>query len=387
MSDSPRKVNKAALIVMLLFVVAIIGVIIYANISSNSSYTSWESVLSFENILEADHIRTKDGFIEFNRDGAVKYTSGGNMAWNVSYKMEDPIADVSGDFAVFADRGSQTVHVTDGTGANHSFNVSEKIVQVNVADKGITAVRTNAGDSDRIYLYDINGNMLLDMKTDVKKSGFPITMALSDDGKKLVTSYFEVGQQNKGWLTFYNFDDVGQNYTDKIVGSFSYDENLIVDIRVLSDSRVAVFYADGCDLYKFREKPELIKSIKVDGGIEAVCDSGNGFAIAKKETEDNYSVSIYDLNGKVISQVISSMSFDTMRLENGELFLTSDDSYVIFRKDGDEKIRSRFDDAIRLIFPGGSKTEYVLVGENKTGIIHLRTLKEDAAEIADPNVQ
>lgn len=383
MNDSPRKVNKAAIIVMLLFVAAIAGVIIYANISSNNSYTSWETVLSFENIIEADFIRTKDGFIEFNRDGAVKYASGGNMVWNISYQMEDPIAAASGDFAVFADRGGQTVHVTDGTGANHTFNVSEKIVQACVADKGITAIRTNAGDSDRIYLYDINGNMLLDMKTEVKKSGFPITIALSADGKKLVTSYFEVGQENKGWLTFYNFDDVGQNYMDKMVGSFSYDENLIVDIRVLNDSRVAVFYADGCDLYKFREKPELIKSISVDGGIEAVCNSVNGFAIAKKENEDKNLITVYDLNGKAVTTVVSSMGFDTMKLENDELILTSDDSYVIYRKNGDEKLRARFDDAISLIYPGGSKNEYTIVGKNKTEIIHLRTLKEDAEKSAD----
>ncbi len=383
MNDSPRKVNKAALIVMLLFVAAIVGVIVYANISSNNSYTSWESVSSFENINEADFVRTHDGFIAFNRDGAAKYAAGGSIIWNISYQMEDPIAAVSGDYAVFADRGSQTVHVTDGTGSNHTFSVSEKIVQVCVADKGITAVRTNAGDSDRIYLYDINGNMLLDMKTDVKKSGFPITMALSDDGKKLVTSYFEVGQENKGWLTFYNFDDVGQNYSDKMVGSFSFDENLIVDIRVLNDSRIAVFYADGCNLYKFREKPELIKSIQVDGGIEAVCDSGNGFAIARKEAEDKNSITVYDLNGKEVTQIVSSMGFDTMRLENSELILTSDDSYVIYRKNGDEKLRARFDDAIRLIYPGSSKNEYTIVGKNKTEIIRLRTLKEDAAKTAD----
>ena len=383
MNDSPRKVNKAALIVMLLFVAAIVGVIIYANISSNNSYTSWESVTSFENIIDADFIRTQDGFIEYNHDGAVRYSSGGNMIWNISYQMEDPVAAASGNYAVFADRGGQTVHVTDGTGSNHTYSVSEKIVQVCVADKGITAVRTNAGDSDRIYFYDFNGNMLLDMKTEVRKSGFPITMALSDDGKKLVTSYFEVGQENKGWLTFYNFDDVGQNYSDKMVGSFSYDENLIVDIRVLNDSRVLVFYADGCNLYKFREKPELIKSIQVDGGIEAVCDSGNGFAIAKKEAEDGNSITVYDLNGKAVSQVVSSMSFNAISLENDELILISDDSYVIFRKNGDEKLRARFDDAIRLIYSGGSKNEYTIVGENKTEMIRLRTLKEDAAGTAD----
>ncbi|MBP5331870.1 MAG: hypothetical protein J6Y89_08475 [Lachnospiraceae bacterium] len=382
MNDSSRRPNKAAIVVMILFAAAIIGVIVYAVLGGKTSYTSWETTLSYGNIPDARYLRVKGGYIAYNSDGAGKYSGDGSVSWNISFSLEDPIAAANGDYAAFADRGGQTVHVTDGTGTNQSYTVSEKIAQICVADKGITAVRTNAGDSDRIYIYDINGNMLIDLKTDVKKSGFPITMALSGDGKKLVTSYLEVGQENTAWLTFYNFDDVGQNYSDKIVGSYSYEEELIVDIRFLNDSRVAVFYAGGCDVYKMREIPELVTNLRFDGGIEAVCGSDTGFAIARKET-DGVSVVVYDLNGKAVSTINSSMSFDTMSLENDELILTQDDSCVIYRKGGDEKLRARFNDTICLMYPGSGNAEYVVVGRNTTERIRLRTLKEDAARAAD----
>ena len=368
---------------IVVFIAAIIGVIIYAVIGQNKSYTSWETVSSFDNISDAGYIRVNGGFIAYNGDGAWKFSGDGSALWSISYSLEDPIAAASGQYAAFADRGGRTVHVTDGSGLNQSFTVSEKIVQICIADKGITAVRTNAGDSDQIYLYDINGNMLIDLKTDVKKSGFPITMALSRDGKKLVTSYLEVGQENTAWLTFYNFDDVGQNYSDKIVGSYSYNEELIVDIRFMNDSRVAVFYAGGCDLYKMREVPELIANIKVEGGIEALCDSDTGFAIARKEADNGITITVYDLNGKASAAINSSMSFDTMRLEGDELILTKDDSCVIYRKNGEEKLRARFNDAISLLYPGSGNAEYVVVGKNRTDLIRLRTLKEDAASAAD----
>ena len=379
MSDTPRRINKVALFIIVVLILAIAAVAIYAFAGGNTYYTSWESVSSFENIAEAGYIRAQNGYIAYNGDGARKYKYDDSPLWNISFVLEDPIAAASGEYAAFADRGRETVHVTDGSGSNHTFSVSDKIAQICVADKGITAVRTNGGDYDKICLYDIDGNMLIDLKTDVKKAGLPITMALSGDGKKLITSYFEVGQENKSWLTFYNFDDVGQNYADKIVGSYSYDEKLIVDIRFLNESRVIVFYADGCDIYKMREVPEVVKNLHFEGGIESVCTSGDGFAIARKETDGSVRITIYDLNGKEVSNINSSISFDTMRLENDELILTQDDSCVIYRKNGTEKLRARFNDVIRLIYPAQSNTEYVVVGESRTDLIHLRTLKEDTA--------
>ena len=383
MSDSPRRINRIAVFLIVVLVLAIGAVIVYAVLGTSSYYTSWEAVSSFENTSETGHIEADNGYIAYNSDGAKKYDLSRNPVWNISFVLEDPIAASVGKYAVFADRGGESVHVTDGTGSNHSFTVSDKISEVCIADKGTTAIRTNGGDHDNICLYDIDGNMLIDLKTDVRKSGLPITMALSPDGKKLVTSYFEVGQENKSWLTFYNFDDVGQNYADKIVGSYSYDEKLIVDIRFLNDSKVIVFYADGCDVYKMREIPEPLKSLRFDGGIEAVCSSGEGFAIARKETGGDILITVYDLNGKQISSINSSMSFDTMRLEDGELILTQDDSCVIYRSNGEEKVRARFNDVIRFIRRGKSKTEYVVVGGNRTDVIRLRTLKEDSAEAVD----
>ena len=57
-----------------------------------------------------------------------------------------------------------------------------------------------------------------------------VAMALSQDGRKLVTSYLSLGNGKlESWVTFYNFGDVGQNYVDNMVGSYSFE-----GIRILS---------------------------------------------------------------------------------------------------------------------------------------------------------
>ena len=101
--------------------------------------------------------------------------------------------------------------------------------------------------------------MLLDIRTEVRKSGFPVAMALSPDGSKLVTSYIQAGQNQESWITFYNFGDVGQNYSDKIVGSYSFKDSLIPDVRFIGNERVLVTSSDMSILYKFREVTEQIK--------------------------------------------------------------------------------------------------------------------------------
>ena len=378
MEETRASVNKIAVVIIVLLLAAICAVIVYAAVSRGTIYSSWEVAAEEKSIENAEYIRSEGGFIAYNHDGAEGHARDGSITWKISYHLSDPIADACGAYAVFADRGGQTVSLSDGTGANYSFSVSGEIEEVRVAAQGVTAIRTNEGTSDQIFIYDSKGNILLDMRTDVRKAGFPITFGFSSDGTKLITSYLEVGQENKSWLTFYNFGDVGQNYADKIVGSFSYDANIVADVRFLDDNNVAVFYSEGCDLYKFREIPEKTGTIDYPGGIEAICDHGGRFAVCSRSAEGAERIDIIGSDGKIAANIDTSMSFDSMELEGDELILIAADSCVIYKTNGNEKFRARLNERIGMMLPGNGKAEYVVAGEETVKHIHLRTLKEDS---------
>ena len=380
MEETRTSVNRIAVVIIFLLLAAIGAVIVYAAVSKGAVYSSWEVADETGTIEDAGFIRTDSGFIAYNHDGAEGHARDGSITWKISYHLSDPIADACGAYAVFADRGGQTVALSDGTGANYSFSVSGEIEEVRIASQGVTAIRSSEGTSDQIFVYDINGNMLLDMRTDVKKAGFPITFGFSSDGTKMITSYLEVGQENKSWLTFYNFGDVGQNYADKIVGSFSYDAEIVADVRFLDNNNALVFYSDGCDLYKFREIPEKIRSIDCPGGIYAICDHGGRFAISTRDEAGASKIDIFGTDGKSISSLVTGMGFDRMSLENDELILISSDSCVIYKINGKEKFRARMDERIKMMTPGNGKAEYIVAGEKTVTHIHLRTLKEDAKQ-------
>ena len=375
-----RPRSRGAVVVMAVLALGIIAVIIWTVVMKKTTYTSWESAGRTENIPGAVCMETDKGFILYNNDGAEGHDRSGNVIWKISYDLTSPIAAAGGDYAAFADRGANTVHVTDGGGSNNVINVSEKIAGLCVAGQGVTAIRTDGGDYDHIYIYDFSGNMLLDIRTEVRKSGFPVAMALSSDGRKLVTSYLQAGQTQASWITFYNFGDVGQSYADKIVGSYSFEDSLIPDVRFLGNDRVLISDDKLSVLYKFREVPEEIKRYTGEGVTASVTGRGGYFALAKKLNDGISRITVYNNNGAEISTVETGIVYDTLNVEDGELILTGGDSCIIYRKNGKEKFRSRLSGTIDLVIPSGADATYTAVEDGFTEVIKLKTGEDPVSE-------
>ncbi len=382
---SYKRRSRGAIVVMIVLGLAIVAVIAYTYILKKTTYTTYDLLSSVTGIPNAAAVRTQKGFILYNNDGAEGHDETGNVIWKVSYDLASPIAAVGGDYAAFADMGANVVHVTDGTGSNHVINVSEKISDICVASQGVTAVRTDGGDSDHIYIYDISGNMLLDIKTEVRKTGFPVAMALSSDGRKLVTSYLQVGQTQESWITFYNFGDVGQSYADKIVGSYSFEDSLIPDVRFIGDERVLVTDGTNSILYKFREIPEEMVRLGGEGVTASVTSDGGNFAVARKLSDGTSKITIYNSNGSAASTVETGMAYDRMCVSNGELILMNGDSCVIYRKNGKEKFRSRLNSTIELAYSSGTNAAYTVVENGITEVIKLKAGEETVPTEAVPS--
>ena len=378
--EAPSRRSRGAIVVMIVLGLAIVAVIVYTYILKKTTYTSYETVASSANIPGAEALRTEKGFILYNNDGAEGHDESGSTIWKISYEMSSPIAAASGDYAAFADKGANVIHVTDGAGGNHVINVSEKISGLCVASQGVTAVRTDGGDYDHIYIYDISGELLLDIKTEVRKAGFPVAMALSSDGRKLVTSYLQVGQTQESWVTFYNFGEVGQSYADKIVGSYSFSDSLIPDVRFIGNERVVISDGKMSILYKFRELPEELVKFEGEGVTASIVSHGSSFAIARKLNDGTFRITAYGINGTKETEIETGMSYDRIDLSNGELIVSGGDSCVIYRKNGKEKFRSRLSGSIKMVFLSGTGASYTVVGNEKTDVIKLKTGSEQKTE-------
>ena len=141
-----KKRSPVALIILIICALGSIGLIIYKQVRDNKAYVH-EIISSQEVLSQNKYVRYGEGYIKYDTDGAEAIKDGVAL-WNISFDMKKPIVDVCGNYAAFADKGMQSLCITDGQGGNYSINVPEKIVGISVAAQGVTAVWTDSLSKD-----------------------------------------------------------------------------------------------------------------------------------------------------------------------------------------------------------------------------------------------
>ena len=362
-----RQISPVALIVIILCAIGSIVVLIYGWVRNNKDYI--HKVISSQEVFSQNkYCRYGDGYIKYTMDGA-EAVKDGEVIWNISFDMKKPIVDVCGEYAAFADKGMQTLCITDGHGGNYTINVPDKIVDISVANQGTTAVWTDSLSKDHIYMYDINGVLLIDIETGIATDGFPLSIDLSEDGKKLVTSYMKIQNELTSWVTFYNFGSVGQNYAGRVVGSFSCEGKIIPEVEFINNERVCAFGEDSCILYRMKEKPaELATQDTVR--LTAVCYDSEAVCLAENETDGVTKITVFDSDGKSKRTISTGLAFTGMCVEGDEVIVYNNSSIIIYYLDGSEKYRTQIDGGIRSVYPSG-KNKYTIIGGSEVRLIEL----------------
>jgi len=374
--EKEKSSKKKSMVAKIIMLVAGVGalVLLIAGLLSDKPFNSSKVIYSAEVTSRDKYVGYGEGYIKYNTDGAEAIKDG-KALWNVSFNMKNPIVDVCGDYCAFADKGMQTVCVTDGKGGNFPINIPDKIVAVSVASQGVTAVWADSLTKDHIYVYDINGVLLIDIETSIATNGFPISIDISDDGEKLVTSYMMTGSELVSWVTFYNFGSVGQNYAGKVVGSYSFENKIIPEVRFVSNDRVCAFGEDCCILYKMKQKPVEI-AVQETTRLTAVCTDENSICLAESETDGEYTISVYDVDGKSKKSIVTGVSLTGMTVSGNELMVYNNSTLQIYYLDGDEKYRTKLDGGIRNVYPAG-KDKYCVIGGSEVRVLELGTEEEE----------
>lgn len=378
--QSQKRRSIGAIIIMVVLALCAGIVFLFLNQKKNAAYAEWEAMEYNKTVPGAKTLLTDAGVISYNGEGAVCYDTDADTVWQIAYSMRNSVGACSGDYAIFGDCGENGITITDGTGISYTYSVSGEIDMVDISENGVAAVMVDYNETDRIYLFDISGNLLLDIQTSVKKAGFPITMAISPDGRKLVTSYLEVGEEQKTSLTFYNFGDVGQSYIDKIVGNYYFENKVIPDIRFIGTDRVCAVWSDGVIMYKILEVPEEIKTINEPAGYVGVVSDEKYIAFAKERPGGGTDITVYDRNGEKAGEIQTSGGYDNLYIGKDEVILMTGSTCVIYTVAGAEKFRTSLDAPIREMVATNDPATYLVLYSEAVGRIRLKTMKEIEAE-------
>lgn len=357
-------------------IVLILGIILFSR-KKEKVYSGYETLqttaLSTDSAVHYQAYGS--GYISYGRDGAAAFDSQGKQQWNIAYVMKNPIVSVCGTYTVVADKGGMQFYIVDGKGTVSHFELTDKISVVRIASQGVTAVLTTGEESDHIYLYEPGSTAaLVDIMTMTKNNGFPLALALSQDGRKLVTSYVTVEDDSCiSWVTFYNFGEVGQNYVDNMVGSYSF-EALVPEINFVTNDIAVICRDNGIVFYRVTEIPKVMVTEDFTEQIRSVFCSKDYTGLMLEAAADGKRKLVMYQNekGKKVLNMDFSSDYTGIYTSGQDIVCYDGEEMTIFSISGKQKFHTEFSKNINAVFRVDDSTKYILIGDQTAETIRLK---------------
>ena len=295
-------------------------------------------------------------------DGASALDGTGKLLWEAAFQMDNPRAAACGGMTAIADIGGTQVCVVGENGIPHSYRVVYPIVGHDVAGQGVTAVLLDAGADDYIRLYDMTGELRVDINTKTKKDGFPVALTLSDDGTKLVTLYLSFdGDELVSKVTFYNAGEVGKNYAGNVVGQKIYEGELIGGIDFLDNDTVCIRKENGADIYRMTQIPSFAAEIRADGALLDLAASSGGVALLQKEEKTGEKTLVYyTIQGKKQAEYHNIPEYESLFVGDKEVALFSPQQLTIYRSNASVKFSGELKQPYQSFAFGGGNRYFLM---------------------------
>ena len=183
LKEKGRKKKNNLFLLLLLFLIIVVTAVI--TMISNKEYKGYRVLSQTETNYEntASYIQFSNNLLKYTPDGVSYINRNGDTVWSAGINMKMPIAVARGNYAVVADLNGNAVSVFSNEGQVSSLTMPYTICDVDIAKQGAFAVVLESDKTNYIKLYDKNGKDVYELQTTIDKSGYPIDIAISEDGK------------------------------------------------------------------------------------------------------------------------------------------------------------------------------------------------------------
>ncbi len=340
-----------------------------------SQYTVLHSV-NRDDTESAKYEAFADGYIRYSNDGAAYYNAKGIAEWNQTFSMQNPHIKVCGEWAAVGDVNGSTIYMFGVQGMVGSVDTSLSISQIEVAKQGIVAAVLEDTTANYINLYNTDGSKIYTVKTTLAGDGYPLDISISEDATKLIASYLYVsGESIKTNVVFYNFSEVGQNETERVVGGFNhYDSTIVGDVEFLNSTTAVAVGEDVLSIYHIKEYPSLTKEIRIDSEIERVF-FGNGYigiVLKNSDSGDIYKLVVYDTSAKEVCETTFNTQYDTIQFDGKSVLMSNASTFAVMNLKGKILTIQNFDLPIESVLPMGTRGRYIMVNSKYIQDIRLQ---------------
>lgn len=363
-----RRKNRILWIVLIVGICILsVGYFVYDIGRTFDSYSvQWE--ISLEN-SNTEYVSWEDGILQYSQNGVSCINGQGEVVWTSAYNMNQPVAVVQEEYAMILDqKGTGFVICNRKLGVTGTGTTPYAITKGDISAQGVAAVICENEEVSNIYYYKSTGSRLdIEIKSPMERTGYPLDIALSEDGKMLMVSYLYVDSgvmQNK--VLFYNFDADADEY---LSGSFEYGatDTMIPEVLFFGNNQAV---AMGDNLITFytvningqeripEKKTEYTLERKVLSAFTA--EDSVGLVLSSDGENMHNTIQIYSGTGTKQLQVDIDQDYNQVLYNGRYLMLYDNYSCVMYDKKGEMKFKKDFANGIHKIESASGSRQFVM---------------------------
>ncbi len=341
-----------AVIVVLVLIICLVNA--YSDGKAYTSYDIMNSVTRNDGD-SASYLPYGEGYIRYSNDGIAYYKQSGAVVWNYTYEINNAQVKMCEDYIVVGNITGRNLFIYNKSGLQSEIDAAMTITQVDVANQGVVAVALEDGNTNYINMYDASGNKLSYIITSLDGDGYPVDMAISNDGSKLVVSYVSVsGESLQSNVAFYNFSDVGQNLVDRLVGGFNhYESSLVGKVEFVDNTNVIAVAEDRVTFFEISQYPEKKEEIVLEQELQKITYNQQyvGLIFNNADSIDKHKMQIYNMKGQKVSELLFAEDYRNYEFHGDYVLLYNEKLFTLMTIKGKVKYQNDFDMAIAKIIP------------------------------------
>lgn len=339
------------------------------------TFTTYRTVKEVEmnGVSERCTIKMGDHLVVYNKDGMRSMDAKGKTSWDVTYQMQEPCVVADGDLIAVGGYGDSKIYIMDDIGKVGEINTNLPIRNMCIAEAGYVAAVLDDNDVYWIYLYDTDGEEVAKARVTMKQHGYPLSISLSSNGKLLGVSYIylDAGVMESR-VAFYNFGEVGQNYTDQFMSSFIYRE-IVPELHYMNSSVAMGISNDRLMVYSGSEKPAVLKEVLLNEEVQGIYWGDENVVLVYKGTSEQgkHFIQVYDMSGALVMEKGFDLEYTGITSQNGIITIYNSNDVLVYTLDGRERYSGNLDSNIKSIVSTSVKYRYLVLCDNTYKVIEL----------------
>ena len=308
-----------------------------------------------EDVVATNYAEMSGKILRYSPDGASLVSDTMDAYWSTLYEMQNPVADVRDDRAVIADQDGTLLEMFDKDGETGSVTTSYNIIKARVSSSGMVAAILDGGDATWINFYGSDGTLIAENQTKIEDPGYPLDVAVSDNGVMMVTFQYVDGSKTTSYVAFYNYGDVGQNEDDRIVSGYTYENVVIPQVECINESQYIALRDDGFSTYQGSQIPKESKTINVKQEIVSTffSDDRIGLVFKNNNKDDLYTMEVYNMSGQLKFRKNFNVPYTTIKMSGDNIIMYNSSQICVMNSRGVQKYMGSVDGTIRDFFKIG----------------------------------